>query len=108
MIFVVAEELTPDQAGGNVHLATAGVIVGFAVMMTLDVALGLRVATLGIGLPRRSSASSTRSVGTSQTAFVGTTVGRRYAPLHGGVCRDSTSLRRRRSAAAWPSPFWAG
>jgi ZIP family zinc transporter len=41
MIFVVAEELIPEsQAGGNVHLATAGVVVGFAVMMTLDVALG--------------------------------------------------------------------
>lgn len=41
MIFVVAEELIPEsQAGGNVHLATAGVVVGFAAMMTLDVALG--------------------------------------------------------------------
>jgi ZIP family zinc transporter len=41
MIFVVAEELIPEsQTGGNVHLATAGVILGFAVMMTLDVALG--------------------------------------------------------------------
>jgi ZIP family zinc transporter len=41
MIFVVAEELIPESmAGGNVHLATGGVIVGFAVMMTLDVALG--------------------------------------------------------------------
>ena len=41
MVFVVAEELIPEsQSGGNVHLATAGVIVGFAVMMTLDVALG--------------------------------------------------------------------
>jgi len=40
MIFVVAEELLPEsQRGGNVDLATAGVIVGFAVMMTLDVAL---------------------------------------------------------------------
>jgi len=41
MIFVVAEELIPEsQREGNVHLATAGVIVGFAVMMTLDVGLG--------------------------------------------------------------------
>ena len=41
MIFVVAEELIPEsQSEGNVHLATTGVIVGFAVMMTLDVALG--------------------------------------------------------------------
>ena len=41
MIFVVAEELIPEsQRGGNVHLATAGVIIGFAIMMTLDVALG--------------------------------------------------------------------
>ena len=41
MIFVVAEELIPEsQREGNVHIATAGVIAGFAIMMTLDVALG--------------------------------------------------------------------
>jgi len=41
MIFVVAEELIPEsQSEGNIDLATAGVIAGFAVMMTLDVALG--------------------------------------------------------------------
>lgn len=41
MIFVVAEELIPEsQRGGNVDLATMGVIGGFAIMMTLDVALG--------------------------------------------------------------------
>jgi ZIP family zinc transporter len=41
MIFVVAEELIPEaQRNGNVDLATMGVIVGFAIMMTLDVALG--------------------------------------------------------------------
>ena len=41
MIFVVAEELIPEsQQGGHVHHATAGVIIGFCVMMTLDVALG--------------------------------------------------------------------
>jgi ZIP family zinc transporter len=41
MIFVVAEELIPEsQRYGNVDLATAGVIGGFAIMMTLDVALG--------------------------------------------------------------------
>jgi len=41
MIFVVAEELIPEsQRRGNVDLATMGVIVGFCVMMTLDVALG--------------------------------------------------------------------
>ncbi len=41
MIFVVAEELIPEaQANGNVDLATGGVIIGFAIMMTLDVALG--------------------------------------------------------------------
>ena len=41
MIFVVVEELIPEsQRGGNVHLATASVIAGFAIMMTLDVALG--------------------------------------------------------------------
>jgi len=41
MIFVVAEELIPEsQREGNVDLATLGVIFGFSVMMTLDVALG--------------------------------------------------------------------
>jgi len=41
MIFVVAEELIPEaQREGNVDLATMGVIVGFAIMMTLDIALG--------------------------------------------------------------------
>jgi ZIP family zinc transporter len=41
MIFVVAEEVIPEsQHAGNGDLATMGVIVGFAVMMTLDVALG--------------------------------------------------------------------
>ncbi len=41
MIFVVAEELIPEsQRKDNVDLATGGVIVGFAIMMTLDVALG--------------------------------------------------------------------
>jgi len=41
MIFVVAEELIPEsQRKGNVDLATLGCIFGFALMMTLDVALG--------------------------------------------------------------------
>ncbi len=41
MIFVAAEELIPEsQRKGNVDIATMGVIVGFAIMMTLDVALG--------------------------------------------------------------------
>ena len=41
MIFVVAEEVIPEaQRNDNVDLATAGVMIGFAVMMTLDVALG--------------------------------------------------------------------
>ena len=41
MIFVVAEELIPEsQRNGNVDLATLGCILGFAVMMSLDVALG--------------------------------------------------------------------
>ncbi|MHC4982915.1 MAG: ZIP family metal transporter [Planctomycetota bacterium] len=41
MIFVVAEELIPEsQRKGNVDLATMGVILGFCIMMTLDVALG--------------------------------------------------------------------
>ncbi|MBN2463983.1 MAG: ZIP family metal transporter [Dehalococcoidia bacterium] len=39
MIFVVIEELIPEaQRGGNTDLATMGGMVGFAVMMLLDVA----------------------------------------------------------------------
>ncbi len=41
MIFVVVEELVPEShRGGHNHAATTGAILGFAVMMTLDVALG--------------------------------------------------------------------
>lgn len=41
MIFVVVEELIPEsQAGDNGDLATIGLLVGFTVMMILDVALG--------------------------------------------------------------------
>ena len=41
MIFVVIEELIPEtQRGGNADLATMGGMVGFAVMMLLDVAFG--------------------------------------------------------------------
>lgn len=41
MIFVVVEELVPEaQMEGNTDLATMGAMLGFAVMMTLDVALG--------------------------------------------------------------------
>ena len=41
MIFVVIEELVPEsQTGGHSHAATMGAMLGFAVMMTLDVALG--------------------------------------------------------------------
>lgn len=41
MIFVVIEDLVPEgQLEGNAHLVTAGAMIGFAVMMTLDVALG--------------------------------------------------------------------
>jgi ZIP family zinc transporter len=41
MIFVVVEDLIPEsQAGGHSHSATLGAMLGFAVMMTLDVALG--------------------------------------------------------------------
>ena len=40
MMFVVVEEVIPEsQTGGNPDLATLGAIVGFAVMMVLDVAL---------------------------------------------------------------------
>ncbi len=41
MIFIVVEEVIPEsQRGGNTDLATMGLIVGFIVMMSLDVALG--------------------------------------------------------------------
>jgi ZIP family zinc transporter len=41
MIFVVVEELVPEsQRGGNTDLATLGAMIGFAVMMVLDVAFG--------------------------------------------------------------------
>jgi ZIP family zinc transporter len=41
MVFVVVEELIPEsQQHGNVDLATISLLIGFAVMMTLDVALG--------------------------------------------------------------------
>jgi len=41
MIFVVIEEVVPEaQRGGNTDLATTGGMVGFAVMMLLDVAFG--------------------------------------------------------------------
>ena len=41
MIFVVVEETIPEsQREGNTDLATIGAIMGFAVMMVLDVALG--------------------------------------------------------------------
>jgi ZIP family zinc transporter len=41
MIYVVVEELIPEsQLEKNTDIATCGAMVGFAVMMTLDVALG--------------------------------------------------------------------
>ena len=41
MIFVVVEEVVPEsQRNGNTDLATGGAILGFLVMMVLDVALG--------------------------------------------------------------------
>lgn len=41
MIFVVAEELIPEaQRKGDTDIPTLGVMAGFAIMMTLDVALG--------------------------------------------------------------------
>ena len=41
MIFVVVEELVPEShRGGNGDIATMGVMVGFAIMMVLDVAFG--------------------------------------------------------------------
>ncbi|HQS06128.1 MAG TPA: ZIP family metal transporter, partial [Daejeonella sp.] len=41
MIFVVVEELIPEsQSGHETDLSTIGVMIGFALMMMLDVALG--------------------------------------------------------------------
>ena len=41
MIFVVVEELIPDsQTNGNTDVATLGLMVGFVIMMIIDVALG--------------------------------------------------------------------
>ena len=41
MIYVVVEELIPEaQTSGNSDFATIGTVLGFAVMMALDVALG--------------------------------------------------------------------
>ena len=41
MIFVVVEEVIPEaQRGGNTDLATMGAMIGFAVMMVLDIAFG--------------------------------------------------------------------
>ncbi len=41
MIYVVVEELVPEaQSGGHTDIATTGTMLGFTVMMILDVALG--------------------------------------------------------------------
>lgn len=41
MIFVVVEEVVPEsQRGGHADVATLGAMIGFAVMMTLDISLG--------------------------------------------------------------------
>ncbi|VUW91887.1 zinc transporter ZupT [Streptococcus vestibularis] len=41
MIFVVTEELIPEsQNNGNTDVATLGLMVGFVVMMVMDVTLG--------------------------------------------------------------------
>ena len=41
MIFVVTEDLIPEsQTNGNTDVATLGLMVGFVVMMVMDVALG--------------------------------------------------------------------
>ncbi len=41
MIFVVAEQAVPEsQRGGHTDLATLGAMLGFTVMMILDVAFG--------------------------------------------------------------------
>ncbi len=39
MLYVVVEELIPEAHLGNSHIGTLGVMIGFIIMMTLDVAL---------------------------------------------------------------------
>ena len=40
MIFVVVEELPDSQSSNNTDLATLSLMIGFTIMMILDVALG--------------------------------------------------------------------
>ena len=41
MIYVVVEEIIPEsQDGEHSNIATVGVMLGFAIMMVLDMALG--------------------------------------------------------------------
>ncbi len=40
MIYVVAEELIPEAHSGHSDIATIGVVIGFIVMMMLDIGLG--------------------------------------------------------------------
>jgi len=41
MIYVVVEELIPEsQSSQDTHFSTMGAMLGFAIMMMLDVALG--------------------------------------------------------------------
>jgi len=41
MIFVVVEDVIPEsQSSGNIDIATMGAMIGFSVMMVLDVAFG--------------------------------------------------------------------
>ena len=40
MLYVVVEELIPEAHLGSGHLGTMGVMLGFIIMMILDVALG--------------------------------------------------------------------
>jgi hypothetical protein len=66
MISVIAEELVPEAKRGSPDIAAMTLMVGFAVMMTLDVALGVSrvlnlsakdrvfVAAASLGLPAGS------------------------------------------------------
>ena len=40
MLYVVVEELIPEAHLGAGHLGTTGVMLGFLIMMILDVAMG--------------------------------------------------------------------
>jgi hypothetical protein len=71
MVYVVAEELFPkSHRQGNVNLSMVSLIIGFAVMMVLDVALGFRKLDYGELDHARESFFSLRYVKSSSPLSV--------------------------------------